>query len=381
MAGKIGKSGKQILSLLFHGAVLLAMVTAYDLSKGLAEKLGWIESAKPKQEVEIDILAKGESLATEIDPELEKLVDGGAEGYRFRRDLAFPPHLKVIATEVKKLDKVRFSGKSEFGEGTMVLTTRDDEVMEYELAGREVRFTMTKKVLEKQLSAAERLARIEAVAEAEKAGQAPPEENHKIVDRLVGKTVKFGYNGSGWDVRPSGEVATMAWGKGLLDEVTPELRANGLLPRVRWFGEGRMALGAVTNLSDKSLDLVFDGGGQGKLEMVFTGVEGVHGHPCGVFEVKGRLILEGVDGEGQALREERTVEGGKIWCSLLYPAVLRMDLDLIISKETREGGKLVSQKQGDSRYELHREWVAVTPVSGGVVGAEGAPEGGAAKKY
>jgi hypothetical protein len=80
--------------------------------------------------------------------------------------MAFPPHLKVIDTKVRKLNKVRFAGTSEFGQGAMELSVREDEVMEYEMAGGMVRFTMREKVSEKMPTAAERLERLKAAEEA-----------------------------------------------------------------------------------------------------------------------------------------------------------------------------------------------------------------------
>ena len=50
MAGKLGKSSKQILSILFHLVVLVGMVVAYDLSKGVFTKLHttYLTSAEDK---------------------------------------------------------------------------------------------------------------------------------------------------------------------------------------------------------------------------------------------------------------------------------------------------------------------------------------------
>lgn len=359
MAGKLGKSGKQFLSVLFHLAVLGGMVLTYDLTKGLAEKLGWLEGPT-SEALEVDIMKDDAELSVAVDPELKKLVDVSAEGYHFRRDIPFPPHIKVISTEVTKLKKVRFVGKSQFGEGPMVLSTRADEVMEYEMAGRAARITMKENTTRKLISPSEKLAKLEAIAEAQKNGEASPVDNDKIVDRLVGKAVQFNYDGKAWKTKQSKAFATMAWGKELEDQVTSVLQANGLLSRSRWFGKDRMSPGSETSLTGKSMDLVFDDGEEGKLEMVFKGMEGVHGHPCGVFEVTGSRTFEKIDAEGNDVTGEETIQAGKVWCSLLFPMVLRMDLDLIISHETRAKGKLIGQQQGDVSLMLHREWKPVS---------------------
>ncbi len=130
----------------------------------------------------------------------------------------------------------------------------------------------------------------------------------------------------------------MAWGKSLEETLGETLVANGLLPRPRWFGTKPMKIGDTTNLANESLVLAFDDTKKGSLEMVFKGMEGVHGHPCGVFEVEGAIIPDEVENaKGQTVVSEITIEKGRIWFSLLHPVVLRMDLDTIRSIETQGG--------------------------------------------
>lgn len=131
--------------------------------------------------------------------------------------------------------------------------------------------------------------------------------------------------------------------------------------RPKWFGADPMKVGDVTKLSSKSLDLVFDDLSSGSVEMKLKGMEGVHGHPCVVFEVSGSVVMTvSENAEGQKTGGEATIEKGRIWCSLLYPIVLRSDLDMIVSIQTREGAKLINQMQGSMRETSHRDWKAVT---------------------
>jgi hypothetical protein len=158
------KSQKQLLSVLFHMAVLGCMVLAYDTGKAIAQRFGWIEGpGKVIEGMEIDLMAQEEKLSVETDPALAKLVARDGDAFLFRRDIPFPPHLKVVSTRVTRFDKVRMAGKSDFGEGSLVLSIRNDEVMEYEMAGKAVRFTMKEMVSEKIPSPAERIARLKAV--------------------------------------------------------------------------------------------------------------------------------------------------------------------------------------------------------------------------
>lgn len=72
------------------------------------------------------------------------------------------------------------------------------------------------------------------------------------------------------------------------------------------------------------------------------------------------LLAESENAQGQTTGGEATIDKGRIWCSLLYPIVLRSDLDLIVSIQTREGAKLINQMQGSMRETSHRDWKAVT---------------------
>lgn len=356
------KSQKQLLSVGFHLAVLGSMVLAYDAGKVIAQKFGLMGGQKKAVEVvEIDLMAKEVKLTPEIDPELAKLVSREGDAYLFRRDMPFPPHLKVITTKVVKFNKVRMAGKSDFGEGSMELSIRNDDIMEYEMAGGAIRFTMKAKSSEKIPTPAERTASLKAIEEAVKRKEQPPEARERIVDDLVGKAVQFNFSGGAWKAVSTKEFKTMAWGKGLEAEVAGKLVENGLQPRPRWFGTGPMKVGDVTKLSAKSLDLVFDGVSAGNVEMTLKGMEGVHGHPCAVFEVSGSYMMaESINAESQKTTGEATIEKGRIWCSLLYPIVLRGDLDLIVSVQTKEGTKLINQIQGSMNESFHRDWKAVT---------------------
>ncbi len=356
------KPQKQLLSVLFHGVVLGCMVLTYDAGKAIAVSFGWIKGKEEKSlyGVGIDLMAKEEELSVEIDPALAKLVARDGEAFLFRRDIPFPPHLKVVATKVTKFNKVRMAGKSDYGEGSMVLSIRNDDIMEYEMAGKAVRFTMKEMVSERIPTSAERIARLKQIEEAVKRKQKPPETRDRIVDDLVGKAVQFNHDGKVWKAIPTKEFKTMAWGKGLEEKVDVTLVENSLRPRSKWFGVDPMKPGNVTKLSSKSLDLVFDGLSGGSVEMHLKGMEGVHGHPCAVFEVSGSVVMAASENaQGQKTGGEATIEKGLIWCSLLYPIVLRSELDLIVSIQTHEGAKLINQIQGSMRETSHRDWKAV----------------------
>lgn len=364
MARKLNKSTKQILSVLFHLAVLGCMVLLYNAGVLIGKSLGWIEVPEKVGEASlVDFMNQEEKLSIEIDPELRKLVKSEGDSYIFRRDLKAPPHLKVVTKEVVKYNKVRVAGKSEFHDGSATISLREDEVMEYEMAGRAVRVTMQEKSKRRVLTAAEKLKQMKTDEVGDPDGKDGTGAGlAEIEDRLVGKAVQFNYDGRAWKSIPTKEFSTMAWGKSLEETLGETLVANGLLPRPRWFGTKPMKIGATTNLANESLVLAFDDTKKGSLEMVFKGMEGVHGHPCGVFEVEGAIIPDAVENQkGQTVVSEITIEKGRIWFSLLHPVVLRMDFDSIRSIESREGKNLIGQLQGEVEYKLHRDWKAVAP--------------------
>ncbi len=356
------KSTKQLLSVGFHLLVLTGMVLTYDASKAMATKLGYLKSPDAVKSMVVDFRDQDHSgPGIEIDPELKKLVDVNEKGYAFRRDLPFPADLKVSVWDIHEFKKVRYAGKSPFGEGNATLSYRTDEVTEYHKVGGALRLTLKEKVMERTLSPAEVAAKVK-LEEAAKEGGAPIlENNDRVEDRMRGKVVDFKYNGQEWKSVRSPEFATMAWGKDLETEISKTFVENGLGPRPRWFGSKRLKAGDPMKLSGPTLNLVFDGVAGGSVDMVFTGIEGVHGHPCAVFDVSGNLQLSDVAGPtGETIKAQMTIESGKVWLSLLYPVLLRSELNTIQSAESREGGKLVMQLQGEVEIITIRDWEAIT---------------------
>lgn len=362
MARKMKKGTAQFLSVLFHLVVLVGMVKLYDTGKALATKFGLIEGAGDKaSEASIVNFMEDEPLMdTAMSPELAKLIDKNKEGYVFRANVPFPPHLRAIVTEIVKFKDVRMAKRVGVESANTKVSSRMDEVMEYEIAGNAVRFIKRQDLTQREKTAAERVEWLKVLAEAKEKGVEPPPDPDRIVGDLVGKAVQFNFEGGKWKLKQSGEFKTMAWGKGLEEDVSGILVSNGLRPKPSWFGKSRIPIGHKMKLSGSSLGIVFDNAAKGEVEMEFVAVEGVHGHPCAVFDVSGTIELAPTtDDEGRAKTGEETIDSGKIWFSLLYPVVLRAEFDSIVSYETREGGKLVEQFQGKANFHSHTDWKAV----------------------
>ena len=355
------KPQKQLLSVLFHLAVLGSMVLAYDAGKAIAQKIGLIGGKDEGVEgVEIDLMAK-EPLSLDIDPALAKLTVKKDGGYLFRTDLPFPPHLKVINTDITYFNNVNMAKRVGDGSQRTKLSARMEEVMEYEMAGGSVRFTQRQNLNQRKPTPAERIAKLKATEEAVKMGIEPPADPDRSVGDLVGKAVQFKTDGKEWKAIPTKDFKTMAWGRELEDDVETILVANGLKGQATWFGDKPLPIGHKKTLTGSSLGLVLEGVESGKLDMEFKRVEGVHGHPCAVFEVSGATKLKDrTDDLGRTITGEETIESGRIWFSLLYPVVLRAEMDLIVSYDTREKGQLVEQFQGKAEKHIHRDWKAVT---------------------
>ena len=358
MAKSLKKSTKKILSVGFHLALLTGMVLIYDGAKNVGEKLGWIEA---EEEELVDVKLEDWSLDTKMDSDLAKLIDKNEDGYLFKRNMAFPPHLKVITTDRQKVLDARVVGKSPFGEvraGKMSFKTT--EVMEYETAGRAARITMKKDVIERILSAEQLKEKRLKIEKLKSAGEPIPVDKETVTSNLQGKVVQFGLEGRQWKATKSGQFATAAWGKKLEGKVAGLLVENGLVPRPRWFGEKRLKEGDTLTLKNETLGLILDHVSEGEIEMTFRGVEGVHGHPCGVFDIKGRIKPDPTVNElGQTSTSEISIESGKAWLSVLYPVVLRVRSEDIESTDLTEGGKNVFKLQGPVERDVHHQWIAM----------------------
>ncbi|MFK7852094.1 MAG: hypothetical protein AB8D78_14050 [Akkermansiaceae bacterium] len=358
------KSTTQFLSVLFHLFVLICMVLVYDAGKLVATNLGFIEGAvdESAEASLVDFSEEEEkTLSTEINPELAKYVDKTAEGYVFRTDGAFPKRLKVIATEVTRFKDVKMAQRVGDKSSNSRLTSRLEKIMEFEIAGSAVRFIKRQDLHQKKRTPAERVERLKVLAEAKEKGQEPPADDFEIIGDLVGKAVQFNYTDDAWKAKPSGEFKLMAWGKSLEENVSEILVENGLRPKRQWFDKKRLPIGHEISLGGKGLGFVMAEAAKGKLDLKFVAVEGVHGHPCAAFDISGSITLKETTNDiGQRVSGEETIESGRVWFSLLYPVMLRAEMDKIVSYDTRENGKLVGQFQGNTYEHFHADWKVVT---------------------
>ncbi|MFD2257329.1 hypothetical protein ACFSSA_11640 [Luteolibacter algae] len=270
----------------------------------------------------------------EMDPELEALVDKTDEGYLFRRDISFPQEMDIRAEEVIAFDECQVFGRSPYGGVKDRLSLTNRKIRFYKRRSGSIDCTIEVDQIEKALD--------EKMSEEERASAITKSKD-------AGAQVSFNYTGGSWTTRKTTDFAKAMANQRHEKELDVRLSEDGLMSRARWFGQKRIKMGSKVQLSVDLLDLVFPRGTEGSATMTLVGIEGVHGHPCGIFEITGNLDFiepatqESLEADGKTSLES----GSKVWLSLLYPVVLRKDLHTVTTLkfgEVKNGGGIISGK-------------------------------------
>src|SRR5690606_26383088 len=115
-----------------------------------------------------------------------------------------------------------------------------------------------------------------------------------------------------------------------------------LFPRPQWFPSARVwKEGDAVELSGASLALLADRNSSGKVRMVFEAEEAVGGHPCARFDVQGDLSTQRLGIDGRSATLAMTITSGKVWCSLLYPVILKEEADVVATVDSEGDGRKV----------------------------------------
>ena len=320
------------LSFITVPLVVLALVSC-DKVKSLAEKA--------KSTVASEIAKKsGESEDSKADPELQKLVDQTPEGTLFRKDLPFPSNISVKINQRSEVSG-RFSQKSELGSQVDVLKGTISTTTKVERSGDRVTYTMLESIFS------------EPVIEGEKSKDKPAP---KVLE-TPSAPYEFVRSGSTWksaiptDFRIVSRAQTIA---PFFDQLLIE---NTLAPRKLWFGKKRFKVGDEMQIADDFMPMLITGKVAGKLNLKLLAFEAVHGHPCGVFSVSGSFTRKQFSNfSGVVTNEDVTVESGKLWLSLLYPLILREDLQMIQTANSGGQGGLSTSGSGSAKVSVIREW-------------------------
>lgn len=303
----------------------IADQAATAVQQQIAEKAGGAENTAP-------------------DPELQKLVDQTDGGVLFRKDLPFPTRLEVRVTRREELAGRFFHASAIEKRGENLKGTRV-HIAKLERAGDQVRHTLEQSSF--------------SVPSADGSGEAKTVANplEQVAPTL--KPLTFRRFGTAWRVENPGDFRTAAISKQVGPALDGLLVENALAPRRLWFGKKRLAIGETLSVTGETLPMLLEGG-KGSFQLKLEGLEAVAGHPCGVFSVTGDYTRRQFpDFEGGFTDEDVTIQSGRLWLSLLYPVVLREELDTIRTLKSGGQGGQVGRGRGTAKVSVKREWKAL----------------------
>lgn len=283
------------------------------------------------------------SADTKPDPTLQKLVDQTPDGVIFRKDLPFPGKFEVNTTRTQELSQRLVQSSAIENQASVVKGTRTT-VTRTERDGDQVRYRLIESTF------------AEPVIEQAKDSK---EAKKPVVKQLAppSKPVVFHKAGSVWKANNSEGFRAVSLSQNLSPVFDELLVDYALAPRSLWFGKKRFKLGDQLAVSDKSLPMLVAGNAEGTLTLTLKSFEAVKGHPCGLFEVTGNYERkQAPDFEGVLTDEEVAIRSGKLWLSLIYPLVIKEELDTIQSTRTGAQGNAVTRSQGSVKASVTREW-------------------------
>lgn len=301
---------------------------------------------------------KSEAVAAggQVDAGLEAQVDRDANGFRFRKDLAFPTRVQVRKVSSVRYYNVRVMRRSALGTENLSMDGTTETVSHWRMMGdrlevalEKMTFTLPPEKMPKPDGKNPNL----AAAQQSPVGQSIPMER---MGQMKGTFVRAG---NGWRAENarSGDFLRATW----LQKMEPGLDSlaveAGVLPRTMWFGKPRWKEGASMTLEGENLRMIETARkAKGKVQLLFEGEEAVGGHPCARFAVSGNYSAEGQAGEdGGKSDADITISSGKIWFSLIHPLVLRQELDTVITVSTESDG-VPTKIQGRAVVTLASEW-------------------------
>ncbi len=318
-------------------AILCLSATSCDQAKKMAS------DAKAAIQSGIAKNATGTSDA-KPDAELQKLVDETPEGILFRKDLPFPSQVEVITTRSHEISSREFETsaidvKKQTVKGTETLTTQ------CEWGNGQVSYT-----------------RIEHhFVEPMVKGADPSKPPVPKQISPPSKPCVFIKSGSVWKPA-SRDFRTASLAQTISPVFEQLLVENGLAPRALWFGKRRFKVGDQLPVSGDSLPMLVAGKAKGSLTLTFEAIEAVHGHPCGVFSITGDYNRKQAPNfEGTLTDEEVTIRSGKVWLSMIYPLILKEQLDTIQSYKSGGQGGLAKSGQGSVEISVTRKWTGKVP--------------------
>ncbi len=295
---------------------------------------------KGRAVLDAELAAKSADAAGQVDSTLEKLVDRTEEGVVFRKDLPFPKELEVRTTSVEEVFGRVFE-KSEIGSSGANVNGTTTTVSVLKRSGDRVSYELVESIFTKPLS--------EGQDEAK-------QEKEQLIAPFTAAVKK---EGSKWTPL-SNDFQTANLVQSLSPVFDQLLVDHALAPHPMWFGKKRFKIGDSVSVSGKSLPMIVTGNATGNLDLKLESFDAVAGHPCGVFSVRGNFSRKEFPSfDGSLTSEERTIETGKLWLSLLYPIVLKEQENSIQTVKGGQGGGHSVHVSGTSKFTVTRDWKPV----------------------
>jgi hypothetical protein len=324
-------------------AILLLVLTGVscDKMKDLAAKIATAMREK--------IATKGSTnMTAKVDEELQKLVDQNSDGTIFRKDLPFPSQLEVHTTCRQEMD-VRFSESSIVGDQLEVRKGVQLTITRLKGTAQKVCYTLEQSSFT--------LPPPEQPEGAKKQQPAPVPQMAPLP-----KPVTFRKTGQTWQSDDPDDFYAIVLVKKLSPVFGQLLIENALAPRKMWFGKKRLKVGASIPVTADDLPMLLMGNAKGSFNLKLESFEPVEGHPCGVFAVTGDYRrTQAPDFGGKVIDEDVTIQSGKIWLSLIYPVILKEELDTIQTYKSGTPDGLVSRGQGAIKVSVTRAWKRLDP--------------------
>lgn len=284
----------------------------------------------------------------EISDEYKGLVDFTDKGYRFRRDLPFPGKVMVREEDSLEISNGRLFGRSALGSGSTPVEGSVERVTLFERDGSRVTVRVE----------SDRFVKPIIEGEGEAAGQTEEGES-KLGESLEGLDASFLRVDNGWrQVGEKSDFRVMAWATQLQKVLDEYLKGTGVVPNSQWFGSNRMLPGVGIELRGDQTALILGSAAKGKIGLQFDRVENIEGHPCGVFRWTGEFnIVDSPTLAGERENVEMSVSAGQMWCSLIYPVVLREESEGVMTIERRaRDGNLTMRLQGAVKERRSLRW-------------------------
>jgi hypothetical protein len=281
----------------------------------------------------------GDSGSGSVDEELQKLVDQTPAGVVFRKDLPFPARLEV---RVIRNDEVSLrSTEVSAIERTMTqVKGTNTETAKFERVGNQIRYT------ELETSFIELGTDVET--------RDSIHESAKAAKPIVFIRTGTAWNSDGRDFHSAALSKTLS---PVFDQILVD---NAVAPRTLWLGKNRIKIGDQLAVKGANLGMLVAGKATGSLAITLEALEPVNGHPCGVFAISGEYSRKQFpDMNGDLTDGEISIQSGKIWLSLIYPVILREELQTIQTISSGGRGNLSRNGRGTVNASVVRQWKAL----------------------